>query len=65
MAKKKVVKDATSRADGGELCRCGHLSNQHGHVFPPIKDYGGSCKVAGCDCGRFTWKSFVGVRSRK
>lgn len=37
-----------------ELCVCKHLKSEHGNT---IARGHGSCTK--CECGKFTWKSFV------
>lgn len=38
----------------GEMCCCGHDKSDHDGLI-----HAGHCKSDNCDCGQFTWASFI------
>lgn len=46
----------------GSVCACGHVGdcNEPLSMHAGINGHG-KCRIAGCSCGQFVWKGFLGV----
>lgn len=51
-----------------ELCKCGHLKSEHGSKVTNLKSkifresHGGSCCCGSCNCKKFQFSRYVGVK---